>query len=123
MTRQRSRIDEARDRLRAEIAEKKGARDLLDMEIVALERAIELLAEPPAQDAKKRAKPGAVEAAIVHKLGDGALSADAIVAALHFNGANPESVRGALRRMVGAGRIAKDGDQYALPAPAAEAAQ
>jgi hypothetical protein len=122
LTRPRSRLDETRLRIIAERDEKLRAWQMLQIEIAALDRALELRAEPPAAADKKRAKPGSVEAAIMHRLHDRTMTADALVAGLHFEGVNPESVRGALRRMLAAGKITKDGDSYAIP-PAAEAAQ
>jgi ribosomal 50S subunit-associated protein YjgA (DUF615 family) len=116
MTRHRTRLDDYRERLEAEIARlrtewtrKRSDLDMIDTEIAAFERSAK----------SKRARPGTVEAAIMKTLETGIVSAEAIVRAID---ANPESTRHALRRLVAAGKLRKDGESYSVAAQA-EAAQ
>jgi hypothetical protein len=116
MARHQNRLDETRATITSERDEKMRARERLNIEIDSLSHTLDLLnglfTEP---ESKKRARPGTVEAAIMKTLADRPGTADQIVS---MTPANPESTRHALRRLVAAGKLRKDGESYSIAAQA-----
>lgn len=113
MTKHRTGLDETRARIEAKREDKQRLRATIDLEISIIDEVLALLNEAADPAAKKRARPGVIQAAVMKTLALHPATVEQLADELR---AHSDSVRAALKRLAAAGKLRRDGDSYSVAA-------